>query len=172
MWFAVFSLHRLVSAQFAWNLNQGDKNNYYPQFFDNGKPEEWVELNQAIPSSGKTGLDHFHVPVWYKDLKDYNFKCVFKWPNCLYCWKLLSFTVYSKIETSQKDLRRCFHIDPKVTFALSCISPPLPGDQGRFHELWVHPLHGWKQFEVQLFHPTAAPFIISVNMDCSWTRSR
>lgn len=134
LWFAVFSLHHLVSAQLAWNLNQGDKKitRYYPQFF------EWVESNQAIPSNGKTGLDNFHVPVWYKDLKDYNFKCVFKWTNGLYCWKLQIFTAYNKIETSQKDLRRfhtsksniCFdlHFSPtsrwprKISWALSTSS--------------------------------------------------
>lgn len=38
---------------------------------------------------------------------------------------------------------------------------PLPGDQRRFHELWVHSVHGWEQSEVQLFQPTAAVFIFS-----------
>ncbi len=71
-----------------------------------------------------------------------------------------------KLKLSSEDLverlcRLCCvfsHTEPKVIFVLSFISPPLLGDQGRFHGLWVHSLHGWEQFEVQLFYSIAAVY--------------
>lgn len=98
--------------------------------------------------------------TWFDTMND--IKCLFKWTDCLYCRKLQICTLEAALFP---------HRSKSFCFFLILYLSPLQGDQRRFLELWVYPLHGREQFEVPLFHPADILFIFSVNMDCSWTQS-
>ena len=106
--------------------------------------------------------ERLNDPTFFFVLSEMNYVLDF------YCIKLNSLW-----RTAERLSRPCC-VFPHRAKSNICFVPrfsPLPGDQRRFQELWVHSLHGREQFEVQLFQLTAAMFIISLSVDNSWTHS-